>query len=175
VVVVGLLVSGLTPARASADLGAVELHTGVLRLEHSGDARYRPVVRGAFGLQVVGPLHMGAYVQLTGYELPLRSAQPGGGLYVSLRPRIADMRLRPGLDVSAGRLRLPLESLNDQPRPDAVRAFSVSVAGNLGVSVTEALTMEVRVEYAHYLGVDAAAGLGSGSIAALFGLVIHVP
>ena len=41
--------------------------------------------------------------------------------------------------------------------------------------MTEALTLEVRVEYAHYLGADTASGLGSGSIAALAGMTIHIP
>lgn len=169
-----LLVS-LTPLRASADLGTIEVHTGVLRLERDGDAVFRPVVRGAFGLRAVGPLHMGAYVQLTGYGLPLRSPQPGGGIYLSVRPRIPLLRLRPSLDASVGRLRLPLESASGQPRPEAVRTFALSVAGNLGVAVADAVTLEVRVEYAHYLGTDAGAGLGSGSVAALAGMVIHIP
>lgn len=165
----------LAPSRAAADLGTIELHTGVLRLERSGDAVYRPVVRGAFGLLVAGPLHMGAYVQLTGYGLPLRTPQPGGGLYLSVRPRLPLLRVRPSVDASFGRLRLPLESLAGQPRPESVRTFALSVAGNLGVAVTEALTLEVRVEYAHYLGADTASGLGSGSIAALAGMTIHIP
>ncbi|MCB9661805.1 MAG: hypothetical protein H6726_29455 [Sandaracinaceae bacterium] len=165
----------LTPQRAAADLGTIEVHTGVLRLERHGDARYRPVVRGAFGVQVAGPLHMGGFVQLTGYELPLRSAQPGGGLFLSVRPRIPLMRVRPSLDASFARLRLPLDQLDGQPRPEAARTFAVSVAGNLGVAVADAVTLELRVEYAHYLGDDPTAGLGSGSIAGLFGMVIHIP
>jgi hypothetical protein len=104
-----LLLLGMAqmPSRASADLGTLEVHTGVLRLERGGEAVWRPVVRGGFAAELIGPLHMGAYVQLTGYDLPLRSPQPGGGLYFSVRPRLPELRLRPAVDASFGRLRLP--------------------------------------------------------------------
>jgi hypothetical protein len=106
-----LLIAGMAlhPARAFADLGTLEVHSGVLRLERAGEAVWRPVVRGGFAAELIGPLHMGAYVQLTGYDLPLRSPQPGGGVYFSVRPRLPELRLRPAVDASFGRLRLPLE------------------------------------------------------------------
>lgn len=165
----------IQPSRASADLGTLEVHTGVLRLERADDTVWRPVVRGALGLELVGPLHLGAYVQLTGYGLPLRSPQPGGGVFLSVRPRLPGMRLRPAVDASFGRLRLPLEGLRDQPRGQYERTFVVSVAGSVGLSVTEALTLEARVEYSHYFATEAGSDLDSGAIAMLAGMTIHIP
>ena len=127
------------------------------------------------GEAAFGPLHLGAYVQLTGYDLPLRSPQPGGGVYLSVRPRMAELRLRPAVDASFGRLRLPLESLHGQPRGEFERTFVVSVAGSIGVSVTEALSLEARVEYSHYFATEAGSDLGSQSIAMLAGMTIHIP
>lgn len=163
------------PARASADLGTLEVHTGVLRLERAGEAVWRPVVRGGFAAELIGPLHMGAYVQLTGYDLPLRSPQPGGGVYLSVRPRLPTLRLRPAVDASFGRLRLPLEGLHGQPRGQYERTFVVSVAGSVGLAVTEALTLEARVEYSHYFATEAGSQLDSGAIAMLAGMTIHIP
>ena len=165
----------IRPSVAAADLGTLEIHTGVLRLDRAGDAVWRPVVRGALGLELIGPLHLGAYVQLTGYDLPLRSPQPGGGVYLSVRPRMAELRLRPAVDASFGRLRLPLESLRGQPRGEFERTFVVSVAGSIGVSVTEALSLEARVEYSHYFATEAGSQLDSGAIAMLAGMTIHIP
>lgn len=175
--VVALLLGGvvLQPGRASADLGTLEVHTGVLRLERAGDAVWRPVVRGAFAAELIGPLHMGAYVQLTGYGLPLRSPQPGGGVFLSVRPRFPGVRLRPAVDASFGRLRLPLEGLRDQPRGQFERTFVVSVAGSVGLSVTSALTLEARVEYSHYFATEAGSQLDSSAIAMLAGMTIHIP
>jgi len=172
-----LAVSALifVPSGASADLGTLEVHTGVLRLERAGQAVWRPVVRGGFAAELIGPLHVGAYVQLTGYDLPLRSPQPGGGVYFSVRPRLPLVRLRPAVDASFGRLRLPVEGLHGQPRGQYERTFVVSVAGSVGISVTTALTLEVRVEYSHYFATDAGSDLDSSSIAMLAGMTIHIP
>ncbi|MBK6577932.1 MAG: hypothetical protein IPG17_17370 [Sandaracinaceae bacterium] len=172
-----LLIAGMAlhPARAFADLGTLEVHSGVLRLERAGEAVWRPVVRGGFAAELIGPLHMGAYVQLTGYDLPLRSPQPGGGVYFSVRPRLPELRLRPAVDASFGRLRLPLEGLDGQPRGQYERTFVVSVAGSVGISVSPAVTLEARVEYSHYFATEAGSQLDSGAIAMLAGMTIHIP
>ena len=144
----------VSPDLARADSALVEVQFSALRLRHEGEPMLRPVIRGALSGNVVGPLYVGGYAHLTGQSLPLQAPAPGGGLFVAVRPDLRITRLRPAVELSGGRYRLPIEDRRENPQALEATVWAVGAAASLGIALVDAVALEVRGSYQRFVPAD---------------------
>ncbi len=125
------------PTKASADeFGAVMVRAGSLTLDHETGRGWHPMIQVGGVLNIVGPLEAGAFLQLTGHALPLRSPSLGGGARVGVRPHFG--MLRPALEIDFGYYRMP-----DGQR-GRVNSWALTTSAALGVEIHDGVTVEAR-------------------------------
>jgi hypothetical protein len=158
----------VAPGHARADTGTLDIQLGGLQLtDQAGDVHGRPTIRTDFAFDLVGStLQAGGYFQITSEAFPLKRPGLAGGVLVALRPEIESIGLRPILEASIGRMQLPVAQMQQEV------AWVSSLAGGLGVRVSDELFLEARLthQWLHALPEDSAIRARTWTVTAGFGI-----
>lgn len=166
-VLLGLLL--LSPAsRAEADTGTFSITGGAMALERRGGPDWHPAARTDLSFRLAGPLQFGAYLEASAAEPVFDGPAFGGGVLVTLRPRLPVLGLVPSVEVSGGRMQLP----GDQR--ERIRAWTANVGVGLGFEIANGFMLEGRARHSWLFDVEAS-GFGERAWTVTGGVAVAIP